>query len=138
MVRSSEMKVLRILLAEDDRAQRDYYAMKLQQDGHTLIWATSALKTIDLLLNEPPVDLALIDFELEGSLNGIDVARWISRAAEKADRPPPIVILLTGHSREELVDRITTDPFYGVTRVFFKGQDDFAELWDVIDKLADK
>lgn len=133
------MKKLRVLLAEDDREARDAYRMRLEADGHHVDHATSALKAIDLVLNEPPVDLVLLDFELDGMLPGTEVAKYLRKTAVATGKPAPVVVLMTAYTPEQLEDRLrVVNPLEGISLIFFKAQDDFTKLWRVVDKMAGK
>lgn len=130
---------LRILLVEDDRAQREMYVNRLQADGYYVAFAPSALKAVDLLITEEAFDLVLLDYELEGTLSGLEVSGYIHNASERTGKKPPAVFLLTGYTRIELDFRTKVrNPLEGISLFFFKGLDDFDKLWKAIAVMAQR
>lgn len=128
---------LRILLIEDDREQRDAYTLRLQADGYHVSFAPSALKAIDMLLHEKPFDLVLLDYELDGTLSGLEVSGYLQNVAEKTGIHPPAIFLLTGHTKKELAYKTQVrNPLQGISFFFFKSQDDFEQLWKAISIIA--
>jgi CheY-like chemotaxis protein len=128
---------LRILLIEDDRQQRITYMSRLQADGYYVAFASSAVKAIDMLLHEEPFDLVLLDYDLDGSLSGLEVSGYIQNAAERTGIPPPTIFLLTGHTKEVLAYKTKVrNPLQGISFFFFKSEDDFEQLWRAISIIA--
>lgn len=104
---------MRVLYVEDEPLTRLAMERVLTEHGHTMIWASTAIAAIDLLRTEI-VDLVLLDFELDGVLNGSYVAKHVAR------RIP--VFMISGYAIEEMKEKIS-NTLDGVTLFFAKPVD---------------
>jgi response regulator NasT len=96
---------LRILLAEDEPLNALTLSSQLESLGHHVVGpAADGLEAVQLAADHP-VDLAILDIRMP-RLSGLDAAAETFRI-----RPIPI-ILLTGYSDPELVDRAAHLPVY--------------------------
>ena len=66
-----------ILVVEDEVLVRLDIAGYLRSRGFTVLEAGSAHEAIQLLGADPGIDLVFSDISMPGSLNGIELARWI-------------------------------------------------------------
>jgi CheY-like chemotaxis protein len=97
-----------ILVAEDDPLMRaGLEALFVQELGHQMIWASTAKGAIDLLFTEP-VDLAILDYQLDGIMTGLEVAKFVKRLNIKDGRRRKVIIL-SAHPLEELQHRAQED-----------------------------
>jgi CheY-like chemotaxis protein len=81
----------KILLAEDVQSLRALYKMDLEQDGHEVITARTAIEALELLEKESP-QLVVVDLAVPG-MDGLEpVMRML-------DRDPKIpIVLIASHS----------------------------------------
>jgi CheY-like chemotaxis protein len=99
---------LTVLVAEDDSLMRGALeALLVEQMGHKMIWSSTAKGAIDFLFTEP-IDIAIIDYELDGIMTGLEVAKFIRRLNIK-DGKDRKVIILTGHPLAEIRERARAD-----------------------------
>jgi two-component system, response regulator PdtaR len=78
-----------ILVVEDNELVRLVAVEFLEDSGFKVVEADSADGAIDLLTNDGPIDAVFSDVSMPGTMDGVGLARWISR--EK----PNIKVLLT-------------------------------------------
>ena len=81
-----------ILLVDDDHGVREVTASMLQEMGHAVLEAGSGGHALELLEQQPNIDLMLIDFAMPG-MNGAELARQV-----RAKRPGLPMIFLTGYA----------------------------------------
>ncbi|HEY4403468.1 MAG TPA: response regulator [Xanthobacteraceae bacterium] len=81
-----------ILLVDDDPGVREITASMLQEMGHAVVEAGSGGHALDLLDQNPDIELVLIDFAMPG-MNGAELARLM-----RAKRPDLPMIFLTGYA----------------------------------------
>ena len=94
-----------VLIAEDEVLIRFAISGSLLDEGITVYEAGSAAEAIALLEAEPEIVLVFTDICMPGTLDGLDLARWIHD-----HRPALSVILTSGDVRKsELTDE--TGPF---------------------------
>ena len=89
----------RILLVEDEPAQREVLAYNLQAEGFAVDRAETGDEAL-LLVQELLPDLILLDWMLPG-VSGIEICRRLKTRAETRDVP---IIMLTARSEE--LDRV--------------------------------
>jgi CheY-like chemotaxis protein len=85
---------VKILLVEDEDAQRGIMLRYLQKDGHEVVWSSTAVGAIRLLLGEieKPIQCVLLDVHLgDFQLTGFDVARFMK--SDDNLRTIPIVVV---------------------------------------------
>ena len=89
-----------ILIVEDEVLTSEYLRFVLEKAGYEAIPAGSAEEAIAVLEHRDDVDLVVIDINLPGGLNGLQLAAVVR------DRWPSInIIIVTGYSapkREEI------------------------------------
>jgi two-component system, response regulator PdtaR len=78
-----------ILVVEDDELVRLVAVEFLEDAGFKVVDAGNADHAIELLTEDGPVDAVFSDIQMPGSMDGLGLARWISR--EK----PEVKVLLT-------------------------------------------
>jgi CheY-like chemotaxis protein len=104
----------RILIAEDEDANRALVARALAGDGHDVITARDGAEALDMLAGEKgAVDLLLADIKMP-VMDGIALALAAAR-----DHPDLIILLMTGyadqreraHGLDALIHDIIAKPF---------------------------
>lgn len=96
---------LRILLADDESLNALALRAQLEALGHHVVGsAHNGLEAVELARNNT-IDLAILDIQMPG-LSGIDAALEITR-----EKPVPI-ILLTGHSDPEALEKAYAAPVF--------------------------
>jgi CheY-like chemotaxis protein len=111
----------KILVVDDDDLLLDAVSQMLFRLGFHVIAANSGDKGLDLFLKRK-CDIVLTDFDMPG-LDGISLA---SHVKEKS--PDTVVILMTGHDRESVMDQVSDSP---VDLTLFKPFD----LWTLVQTL---
>jgi CheY-like chemotaxis protein len=106
---------LLVLVVDDDPLMRMAIRLALEQDGHLVVEASSALAAV-AMLRERDFDAALIDWELGTSMTGAEVARKCPAGCAR--------IMVTGHSTEE-IRAAWQDPLSGLLAFVRKGGDMF-------------
>jgi len=114
-VSEREKESMRILILDDDPAQRRYLKELIEEEGHQVIEAESAIEAIQLAQHHR-FHLALLDWELGTPLTGADVAREMATGCAK--------FMITGHSISEMRAN-WRDPLQGILEVVQKPVD-----WD--------
>ena len=106
-----------ILVVEDLAAMRLSYERLFTTAGYTMIWASTALGACELLRTER-VDLVILDYELDGTLTGLEVARYIRRLNKK-DGQRREVIIVSGFPLEEIQHRARLESINALEGVSF-------------------
>ena len=91
---------MRVLLVEDDPAQRSYYETLIRGWGDDIVIAEEGLSALRLLLEDRTLKVALIDSQMPG-LNGAEVCREFRRHAP--GRPTHLILLTVRISAESAV-----------------------------------
>ncbi len=86
----------RLLLVEDEQANRDLFQRRLERKGYTVIAAENGLSAVALTASERP-DLVLMDLGLP-DIDGWEATRRIKSAAATASIP---VLVLSAHATTE-------------------------------------
>jgi CheY-like chemotaxis protein len=109
---------LRILIVEDEALVADYVADLVEEAGHEVVGIAVSGERAFEYLTKSPIDLAILDIRLKGSLTGIDVAQTTSARAiphlfitgsgdpttrKAAEATNPLAILQKPFSQERLV-----------------------------------
>ncbi len=89
----------RILIVEDDEGVADLECRRLEAVGHSVIVARTAAQALDVAQNQS-VDLAILDYRLEGTTTGLDLSEQFKAAG--IDLP---IIIVTGFSEESTIIR---------------------------------
>jgi CheY-like chemotaxis protein len=106
---------VKILVLEDDPAQRAILCLLIRSEGHEVFEASSAIEALELL-RTTRFQLALLDWELGTVLTGADVAKEVPTGCAK--------FMVTGHSITEMRAN-WRDPLQGILEVVTKPVD-----WD--------
>lgn len=83
-----------ILLVEDEDPVRVFAARALRNKGYTVIEARTGEQALDLLAENPAIDLLITDMVMPG-IDGATLSRQV-----RAERPGLQVILISGYSEE--------------------------------------
>ena len=99
-----------VLILEDEVPFRQLIAEALSYEGFAVIEAGTGDEALHILLGSPPLDLALIDVRVPGSIDGLDLARRI-----RAEWPQLKVVLMSGYLKDmakaEVADAFLGKPF---------------------------
>ncbi|TCH96310.1 response regulator [Roseococcus sp. SYP-B2431] len=79
-----------VLIIEEDVELTVALRLLLERDGYAVMTSTDAAHALSLALEHPPA-LIITDYDLPGSMTGLDLARRMAGRRE----PPPAAILLT-------------------------------------------
>ena len=88
----SERTSGRVLLVEDDHAVRNATRMLLKSEGFKVIAAASPEEALDLLAEDPQIDLLVTDYHLQDGKLGTDVIAAVRAALDRELR----AVLITG------------------------------------------
>lgn len=97
--RLAVVRVVRILLVEDDASVAAVTEAMLIDFGHTVHRAANADEALRILWSEMELDVLFSDVVMPGSMNGVDLARQAV-----AQRPSLKVLLTSGFAGESLDD----------------------------------
>ncbi len=99
--RSSQVKKLRVLLAEDNPINAMLAKTMLEKAGHSVSHVTTGLEVLAALEQNKPFDLAILDVEMP-DLDGLSATRKIRLMEEQAGSASRLPILaLTANARQE-------------------------------------
>ena len=93
---------MRILVAEDNRSSRMMLTGFLQQKGYEVEVAEDGRRALDLLLQDDPPRLAVLDWMMPG-LEGPEVVRWVRRANQRDKHYTYLILLTVRGAREHLL-----------------------------------
>ena len=85
-----------ILIVEDEVLVRLDIASYLRSKDFTVLEVGTAQEAIELLNADPNIDLVFSDVSMPGSLNGIELARWIRASKSK------VRVLLTSGTADNI------------------------------------
>ena len=68
-----------ILVVEDEILIRAAVAEYLRKSGYTVVEAADAAEAIAVFASGEPIDLAMCDVNMPGTMDGLGLARWIRR-----------------------------------------------------------
>ena len=88
-----------VLVVEDDHGVRDFAASVLRELGYRVLEASSGEAALEVLGDQPGIDLLFTDVVMPGRLNGADLAR-----TARQDRPGLRVLFTSGYTTR-LVER---------------------------------
>ena len=86
-------RLLRVLIAEDNRVNQRVAARILEKRGHTVLLAGTGREAVDVFQKEP-VDLVLMDVQMP-EMDGIEATRAIRQLATGVSTP---IVALTAHA----------------------------------------
>lgn len=78
----------------------------LEDSGFKVVEAGSADGAIDLLTNDGPVDVVFSDVQMPGTMDGVELAHWISR-----EMPDVKVLLTSGNVSRQTGISILPKPY---------------------------
>ena len=87
--------LMRVLVVEDESIAREAVRHYLEFRGHEVTVAGSAIEAMDQAQRHEP-NVLLCDWKLNGSIDGVDVARTLQRRYDVA------VILITAHQLDDV------------------------------------
>ncbi len=120
------MAGLNVFIVEDDTITQMYLEHMLELDGHEVVGVASSGEQALIDLEQSNPDLILLDIELEGQLNGIDVATQLKDSSQVP------IVFITGNSDRIRMDKRmkVIDPAAVLIKPVMNG-----DLTKVIDKL---
>ena len=83
-----------VLVVEDEPLQRVLAALYLEDRRFEVLQAATAAQAIELLSANPRIGAVFSDIDMPGGMNGVGLARWISR-----ERPELTVLLASGTAK---------------------------------------
>ncbi|MFT3966408.1 MAG: response regulator [Sphingobium sp.] len=86
---AEDLRPLHILVVDDDPLLRTFLAEGLRDAGMTVIEASNANEALTYCQSDAPVDLVFTDVQMPGSLDGIGLARRLSKTE------PSIPVIVT-------------------------------------------
>jgi two-component system, response regulator PdtaR len=95
-----------ILVVEDNELVRLVAVEFLEDSGFKVVEADSADGAIDLLTNDGPIDAVFSDVQMPGSMDGVELAHWISR-----EKPEVKVLLTSGNAPKQAGVSILPKPY---------------------------
>ncbi|MSO98064.1 MAG: PAS domain-containing sensor histidine kinase [Rhodospirillaceae bacterium] len=106
-----------ILLVEDEDAVRVFAARALKNKGYKVVEARTGEQALDILRDQPAVDLMITDMMMPG-MDGGTLARLI-----RVERPEIRIILISGYSEEIARGEVATgQDFHFLPKPFSLGQ----------------
>lgn len=90
----------RVLIADDDAAQRNLLRVLAEKAGHHVIEAADGEQALKLAMSERP-DVVLLDVMMPG-LNGFEVCRQLK--ADPGTAPIPVLLVTSLADREDRID----------------------------------
>jgi CheY-like chemotaxis protein len=96
-----------VLIVDDKVLAQRTYEQVFRQRGYGICLARTALGSIEILRREP-VDLVLLDYQLDTAMTGLDVARYVCRL-NRQDGRDRRVFMVSGYSFDEIKARAEED-----------------------------
>jgi len=127
----------KLLLVEDEAIIAMDQSAKLEKNGYHVVVAYDGESAVDIIREDPGIDLILMDIDLGLGMDGPDVARAI---LEMRDIP---IVFLTSHSSSDMVAKVREITRYGYV---IKNSGDFVllssiemafQLFDAHKKIAE-
>jgi CheY-like chemotaxis protein len=103
-----------ILLVDDDNAVREVIASMLRELDYVVLEVGSGGATLDLLEQNPKIDLAILDFAMPG-MNGMDLARQI-----QAKMPAVPFLFVSGYADVSVLGDVREEQV--VRKPFVRGE----------------
>jgi len=111
---------VKILIAEDEQVSRRVLQASLVKEGHEVSLARDGEEAWEMLKQDNPVPLAILDWNMPG-LTGPEICRRVRE--RKTDQPTYIILLTTRDSRQDIVAGLQAGANDYITKPF-----DFDEL----------
>ena len=96
-----------ILLVEDERIIALSETVMLEHHGYRVVTCATGEQAVELAINDPEIDLVLMDINLGPGIDGTQAAEMIL-----AERELPVVFL-SSHTESEVVEKTETITSYG-------------------------
>ncbi len=97
---------LRVLLVEDDRLQAKALRLLVQELGYEPVGVAATAPEAETMFEELQPDLVLLDIQLRGTADGIDVARSLNRK-----RAVPLIFLTSDDSGPTFERAVAAGPY---------------------------
>ena len=97
----------KILLVEDEALIALNEAKLLEKHDYHVVTVYTGKKAVETAVNDPEIDLILMDIDLGSGMDGTEAA---SQILEQRELP---VVFLTSHAEKEMVDRVKNITRYG-------------------------
>ena len=95
-----------ILVVEDDALVRLVAVEYLQESGFKVLETDTAAGAIDVLTTDGPIDAVFSDIQMPGAMDGVALARWISR-----EKPEVRVLLTSGRVPDQTEQPVLAKPY---------------------------
>lgn len=124
-----------VLIVEDDPVQRRTYLKLFELHGHKVILTQTAIAAVDVLRTEK-VDLVILDYELDGTMTGVEVAHFVVTLNKFGHHCE--VFMVSGFPRSEIEERSRKgNPLEGVSLFFDKPLVDFDLFLKAVQIVSD-
>jgi CheY-like chemotaxis protein len=95
-----------ILVVEDDALVRLVTVEFLEDSGFKVVETGNAAEAIDVLTTDGPIDAVFSDVQMPGDMDGLELARWISR-----EKPEVKVLLTSGKVPDQPGQPVVAKPY---------------------------
>ena len=95
-----------ILVVEDDVLVRLMAVAYLEESGFKVVESGTAADAIYMLTTDGPIDVVFSDVQMPGDMDGLGLARWISR-----EKPEVKVLLASGRMRDQPGQPVMAKPY---------------------------
>ncbi len=101
-----------VLIVEDNETSNIYFEAALRKTKSKLIWAKNGLEAVDIVKNQPGIDLILMDINMP-KMDGIEATRIIKKSNPEIIIVVQTAFILSGEERmcqEAGCDEFITKP----------------------------
>lgn len=101
-----------VLIVEDNETSNIYFEAALRKTKSKLIWAKNGLEAVDIVKNQPSIDLILMDINMP-KMDGIEATRIIKKSNPEIIIVVQTAFILSGEERmcqEAGCDEFITKP----------------------------
>jgi len=95
-----------ILVVEDDVLVRLVTVEFLEDSGFKVVETSNAADAINVLTTDGPIDVVFSDVQMPGEMDGLGLARWISR-----EKPEVKVLLTSGKVPDQPGQPVVAKPY---------------------------
>lgn len=110
------MATIKILVAEDNPIHASKLEMILEEMGYDLVGVYATSDDTLRMFNALKPDLVILDIELEGTKNGIDIASKINSI-----RPTPIIFATSFEDKDTILKALEQNPYAYLVKPIEKG-----------------
>ncbi|HEX2493708.1 MAG TPA: response regulator, partial [Steroidobacter sp.] len=107
------MTSARVLIVEDEGLVAEEIALRLEQMGHIALGVADTAEEAFIFVRNVRPDMALIDINIKGSLNGIEIARRF-----RAEYDVPVIFMTAHADAATLREATATEPFGYIVKPF--------------------